>query len=52
MKIILNSEYKKDRIQELQTMIMKLKQDEWMIEKWNAKQQEKLHKLKKKNKDQ
>jgi hypothetical protein len=32
-------------------MIMKLKQEKWMIEQWNAKQQEKLQKLKK-NKDQ
>jgi hypothetical protein len=42
----------KDRVKELQTMIMKLKQEKWMIEQWNAKQQEKLQKLKKKNKDQ
>ena len=31
---------------------MKLKKEKWMIEQWNAKQQEKLQKLKKKNKDQ
>jgi hypothetical protein len=42
----------KDRVKELQTMIMKLKQEKWMIEQWNAKQQEKLQKLKKKKKDQ
>jgi hypothetical protein len=28
---------KKYKIKELQTMIMKLKQENWMIEKWNAK---------------
>jgi hypothetical protein len=33
-------------------MIMTLKYKNWMIEQWNAKQQEKLQKLKKNNKDQ
>jgi hypothetical protein len=33
-------------------MIMKLNQEKWMIEQWNAKQPEKLLKLKKKKKDQ
>ena len=31
---------------------MKLKQEKWMIEQWNVKQQEKLQKFNKKNKDQ
>jgi hypothetical protein len=42
----------KDRVRELQTIIMQLKQEKSMVEQWNAKQQEKLQKLKKKKKDQ
>jgi len=29
----------KDRVKELQGMILKLKQEKWMIKEWNAKQQ-------------
>jgi hypothetical protein len=32
----------KDRVRELQTIIMQLKQEKSMVEQWNAKQQEKL----------
>jgi hypothetical protein len=32
----------KDKVKELQTMIMTMKYKNWMIEQWNAKQQEKL----------
>jgi hypothetical protein len=42
----------KDRVKELQGIIMKLRQEKSLVEKWNAKQQEKIQELKKKRKDQ
>ena len=41
-----------DRVKELKDTIRHLKQEKYMLEQWNIKQQEKLQKVKKKKKDQ
>jgi hypothetical protein len=41
-----------DRVKELKATIRHLKQEKYMLEQWNVKQQEKLQKVKKKKKDQ
>jgi hypothetical protein len=42
----------KDIVKELKGIIMKLRQEKSLVEKWNEKQQEKIEELKKKRKYQ
>jgi hypothetical protein len=42
---------KKDRIKDLQGIITKLRKENYFVEQWNEKQQEKIQELKRKRKE-